>query len=328
MKILVIGSNSFSGSNLVKNLLEEGYDVIGVSRSKEYNSAFLPYKNHKKLKNFRFYNYDINNNTQDISKLIKKEKINNIFNFAAQGEVKSSFDFPIDHFRTNLVSQINLLEKIRKFDFIDNYIQISTPEVYGTVKNPVFESFNYNPSSPYAASKGGFDLYLLTLFKTYKFPVKFIRSSNVYGPCQQLYRIIPKSLILLSQNKKIPLHGGGRAQKIFTFTDDVSKGNILVMKKGITGEIYHISSTKMISVKELVKKICILVNKNFQKNIIIIKERIGEDRYYNISSKKIRKELSWKEEFSLDLGLTLTYKWVYDNFNFLKNQKLIYLHKK
>jgi dTDP-glucose 4,6-dehydratase len=100
------------------------------------------------------------------------------------------------------------------------------------------------------------------------------------------------------------------------------------MKKGITGEIYHISSTKMISVKELVKKICILVNKNFQNNIIITKERIGEDRYYNISSKKIRKELSWKEEFSLDLGLTLTYKWVYDNFNFLKNQKLIYFHKK
>ena len=79
MKILVIGSNSFSGSNLVKNLLEEGFDVIGVSRSKEYNSAFLPYKNHKKLKNFRFYNYDINNNIQDISKLIKKERINNIF---------------------------------------------------------------------------------------------------------------------------------------------------------------------------------------------------------------------------------------------------------
>ena len=69
-------------------------------------------------------------------------------------------------------------------------------------------------------------------------------------------------------------------------------------------------------------------NKNFQNNIIITKERIGEDRYYNISSKKIRKELSWKEEFSLDLGLTLTYKWVYDNFNFLKNQKLIYFHKK
>ena len=111
------------------------------------------------------------------------------------------------------MSHINLLEKIKRFDFIDNYIQISTPEVYGAVKNEMFESFNMNPSSPYASSKGALDLYLLTLFKTYKFPVKFVRSSNVYGPCQQLYRIIPKSLIVFLMNKKIMLDGGGKSKK-------------------------------------------------------------------------------------------------------------------
>ena len=89
--------------------------------------------------------------------------------------------------------------------------------------------------------------------------MNIIRPSNAYCSGQLLHRIIPKTIVSGLIGKKIPLHGGGRSQKIFTFIDDVSKGNILVMKKGITGEIYHISSTKMISVKELVKKICILV---------------------------------------------------------------------
>jgi len=328
MKVLVIGSNSFSGSNLVKKLLDHGYDVIGISRTKEYNNVFLPYKNHQRIKNFRFLNYDLNYDNNKIGSLLKRERIKNIFNFAAQGEVRSSFYFPLDHYQTNLMSHVNLLEKIKNFDFIDNYVQISTPEVYGATKNLGYESFDFNPSSPYASSKGALDLYLLTLYKTYNFPVKFVRSSNVYGPCQQLYRIIPKSLILFLQNKKISLDGGGRSKKIYTFIDDISEGEILILKKGKIGEIYHLSNNKLISIKNLVKKLCKYSGKKFSKYTKITNERIGQDRYYNISSRKIKSELKWKSKINLDLGIAMTYKWVTDNFDYLKKQKLFYKHKK
>ena len=289
---------------------------------------FLPYKNNTNLKNFKFYKFNLNFDNIKIASLIKKEKIQNIFNFAAQGEVRSSFYFPLDHYQTNLMAHVNFLEKIKKFDFIENYIQISTPEVYGTNKELVFESFNLNPSSPYASSKAALDLYLLTLHKTFEFPVKFIRSSNVYGPCQQLYRIIPKSFILFNQNKKINLDGGGKAKKIYTFIDDISEGEMLVMKKGKIGEIYHLSSNELISIKNVVQKIAKYSNKNFSNCVKISKERIGQDRYYNISSKKINNELKWKAETDFDLGLMMTYKWIQDNFDYLKKRKLFYQHQK
>lgn len=327
MKVLVIGSNSFSGSNLINKLLDEGYDVIGISRSKEYDNVFLPYKKNLRLKNFRFFNYNLNYDNKKIGNLIKKEKIKNIFNFAAQGEVRSSFYFPLSHYQTNCMSHINLLEKIKKFDFIDNYIQISTPEVYGAVKNVMIESFNMNPSSPYASSKGALDLYLLTLYKTYKFPVKFVRSSNVYGPCQQLYRIIPRSLIQFMRNKKILLDGGGKSKKIYTYIDDISEGELSIMNKGKFGDIYHLSTNKLISINRLVRKICKVTGKKFEENIKIGPERIGQDKYYNISAKKIEKKLKWKAKTDIELGLMSTYKWVYDNFNTLKKMKLDYTHK-
>ena len=328
MKVLVIGSNSFSGSNLINALLNEGYEVFGISRSDEYPRIFLPYKNNVNIKNFTFKKFNLNFDNNKIAKLVKKEKIKNIFNFAAQGEVRSSFYFPLDHYQTNLMAHVNFLEKIKNFQFIENYIQISTPEVYGSNKKFVFESFNLNPSSPYASSKASLDLYLLTLYKTYGFPVKFIRSSNVYGPCQQLYRIVPKSFILFNQNKKIHLDGGGKAKKIYTYIDDISEGEILVMQKGKIGEIYHLSSNKLISIKALVKKISNYSNKNFSNCIEISKERIGQDRHYNVSSKKINNELKWKAKTDLDLGLMMTYKWVQENINYLKKKKLFYQHKK
>ena len=328
MKILVIGSNSFSGSNLINILLNHGYDVIGVSRSEEYHEIFLPYKNNSSIKNFKFYKFNLNFDNKKIASLIKKEKIKNIFNFAAQGEVRSSFDFPLDHYQTNLMSHVNFLEKIKNFDFIENYIQVSTPEVYGTSKGLVSESFNLSPSSPYASSKAALDLYLLTLYKTYSFPVKFVRSSNVYGPFQQLYRIIPKAFIQFEKNKKIPIDGGGKSKKIYTHIDDVSEGEILIMKKGKFGEVYHLSTNRLISIKSLVKKLCEISEKKFSNHTTIVKERLGQDRCYNVSSKKINKELKWKAKINLDYGLALTYKWVMDNIEYLKKQKLTYIHKK
>ncbi len=328
MKVLVIGSNSFSGSNLVNKLLDKGYDVFGISRSEEYNDVFLPYKDNKRIKNFKFKKFNLNFDNNKIAKLIKKEKINQIFNFAAQGEVRSSFYFPLDHYQTNLMAHVNFLEKIKNFDFIDNYIQISTPEVYGSRKEFVYESFNLNPSSPYASSKASLDLYLLTLFKTYGFPVKFVRSSNVYGPCQQLYRIVPKSFIQFIKNNKIPLDGAGKAKKIYTYIDDISDGEILIMKKGKYGEIYHLSSNKLISIKELVRNISKITNRKFSDCVKISKERIGQDRHYNISSNKIYSELNWKTKINLEIGLANTYEWIKKNFSYLKKQKLVYSHKK
>ena len=66
----------------------------------------------------------------------------------------------------------------------------------------------------------------------------------------------------------------------------------------------------------------------FKKLVNITQERIGKDISYNLSSKKIRKELNWRPKTNLNKGLIETKKWIDANINFLKYQKLNYIHKK
>ena len=326
--ILILGSNSFSGSNFIKLVLEKGYKVIGISRSSENNSVYLPYKKSKNKRNFKFYKIDLNKNYKKIVGLIKKNKPTYIVNFAAQGMVNESWHTPEDWYNTNLISQVKFLKRIKDLNFIKKYLHITTPEVYGSFANWKSESDIFFPSTPYAISRASFDMHLLAYFKVYKFPVVFTRTANVYGPGQQLYRIVPKTIINLFLKKKLNLHGGGLSRRSFIYIDDASNANYKVLMRGKIGETYHISTNKIISIKDLVKKIYKKKDLNFKKYIYISNDRVGKDHTYKLSSKKLRKKLEWKDKISLDKGIDLTLDWIFKNFNYLKKKPLEYKHKK
>ena len=109
MKSLVIGSNSFSGSNFVNFLLNKKHKVIGVSRSKEYKSVYLRYKNNKFIKNFFFQKIDLNNDLNKLFNLILKIRPDFIINFSAQGMVAESWRSPEDWYKTNTLSTIKAI---------------------------------------------------------------------------------------------------------------------------------------------------------------------------------------------------------------------------
>jgi dTDP-glucose 4,6-dehydratase len=110
----------------------------------------------------------------------------------------------------------------------------------------------FSPTTPYAISRSAQDLNLLAFYKTYNFPVVFTRAANIYGPYQQSFRIIPKVIISILTNKKIPIHGKGNTLRSFIFMPDVSKAlyKIIEDKKNI-GETFHISSKKFITILDL-----------------------------------------------------------------------------
>jgi dTDP-glucose 4,6-dehydratase len=324
---LIIGSNSFSGSNFINYILSKNVRVVGVSRSRELNKVYLPYKENKFIENFNFFKVDLNYDNSRLLKIIKKFKPSYIVNFSAQGMVAESWKHPIDWYQTNLISQIRLHDQIRKFKFIKKYIQFTTPEVYGSFVNKKKESFFFEPSTPYAASRAACDLHLKTFFKAYNFPVIFTRTANVYGPGQQLYRITPKSIMFAKLKKKISLDGGGNSIRSFIYIDDVSRALSMLLKKGKIGYTYHISTNKFVSVKKLVNNIFRKM-KISKKNIKDVNDRLGKDHSYKLSSDLIRKEINWKEKINLNEGLKRTINWVNQNFNTLKNHKTKYIHKK
>lgn len=328
-KILVIGSNSFAGSNFIDFLLSANYKVFGVSRSNEINKIFLKYKNNKKIKNFFFNKINLNFD-KDINQLIgiiKKNKIRYIVNFAAQGMVAESWITPQDWYLTNIVSNAKLINKISKLK-ISKYLNFSTPEVYGSTSKMVSERNNFQPNTPYAVSRAAQDFNLFAYYKNFNFPIAITRAANIYGPHQQTYRIITKSIISYLINKKIPLHGKGNSTRSFIFMDDVSKilHKILIDKDSI-GQSFHISTKKFVTIKFLVNKIQNILK--IKKNLIInVKERDGKDLKYLLDSSKVMKRYPEIKYTSLEKGLKDTINWVSQNLDYLKKQSLNYKHKK
>ena len=242
--------------------------------------------------------------------------------------VSESWLTPEDWYNTNIIAQVRMYKELFKFKFIKKFIHVTTPEVYGSTKGKIKENFNFNPSTPYAISRTATDIHLKKYFENFKLPVIFTRTANVYGPHQQLYRIVPKALLSARLKKKINLHGGGTSKRSFIFIDDVSTATYLISTKGKIGDTYHISTDKIISIKDLVKKISQITNKKFNNLVRISHDRIGKDSYYNLDSKKIRGKLNWKAKVDIDTGLKKTLNWIDDNFVSLKKEKLNYIHKK
>lgn len=334
MEFLVIGSSSFSGSNFVNKLLEQDYGVIGVSRSKISN-LFLPYtwsneEYTKKLKNnkFIFEQIDLNNDLEKLNNLIDKYQPKYIINFAAQGMVAESWLNPTHWYKTNVLSQVALHDVLRTKTFLKKYIHVTTPEVYGSTDSGwLKENFQFSPSTPYAVSRAACDLHLMSFFNAYEFPVVFTRAANVYGPGQQLYRIIPRTILSCLSGKPMKLNGGGKSIRSFIHIEDVISATLDIAINANAGTSWHLSTKESISIKSLVEKICKLTNVEFSKIVEIDSERLGKDQNYLLDSTNVRNCFNWQEKYELEEGLKDTIKWVENNYDQLKNLNWNYQHK-
>ncbi len=330
-KVFVLASNSFTGSHFVNYLLENtGAEVIGISRSPEYNTILLPYLYKKKERptRFRFYQLDVNKDFDQVCALLEQEKPDVVVNYSAQGEVRNSWKWPEQWFETNCLSVVKLGQFLVGKPWLQRYVSISTPEVYGSTEENMKENNSYYPSTPYAASKLAGDLFLGTLYKKYNFPVVFTRSANLYGIHQQLYRIIPRTIIYLKMGKKIQLHGRGEAVRSFIHAQDVADATWKAITQGKNGEVYHLApQTEGISIKDLVEMICRMMGKNFESSVEMIEENFGQDAQYSLDATKARKELGWVPSIDLKEGIQEMIHWIEQNWGEIQKQPLEYVHK-
>lgn len=325
--VVVIGSNSFSGSSFVDYLLEKtDYQIVGISRSPEKNTAFLHYKQRNSPR-FQFQQADLNHDLIKIRGLVDQYRPEYVVNFAAQSEVAPSWKNPAHWYQTNVLALVNLLSELKDRPYLQKYVHASTPEVYGTMSGKVTENTHYSPSTPYAASKAAADLFIQMLVKNFNFPAVFTRVANIYGPGQQLHKIIPRSIIYIKLGKKIQLHGGGQSVRAFIHARDASTCVLNIMEKGKVGEIYHISTTEFIQIHELVQKICTKMNIDFPTATEIVGDRIGKDSAYILDSTKAMVEFGWKPKMSLDQGIETVIDWVTTYWDVLKHEPLEYVHK-
>jgi dTDP-glucose 4,6-dehydratase len=327
-KIVVLGANSFSGQDFVDLLLDDPKRmVIGVSRSPERSRLFLKYKERADLSRFRYHQLDLNRDMPALLRLLDAEKPEAIVNFAAQSEVAPSWEHPEHWYQTNCVALARLVNHLRCRDYLRRYVHVSSPEVYGTCVGSVTEEHSVNPSTPYAASKAAADTLLAIYQRQFGFPVMWVRATNVYGARQQLFKIIPRSVLYLKSGKTIELHGGGKAVKSYIHIRDVSRGELAILDGGKVGQIYHLSPDHGLPVRDVVRKICDVLGREFEQATRMVAERPGQDAAYVIDSNRARRELGWAPYVGLTEGLAEVVDWVDANLDEVQSMRFEYEHK-
>ena len=322
-KVIVTGGLGFIGSNLIEYLIGKNYFVINIDKS-SYSAN--PYNlKHLKKKKYAFYKIDIGNKKK-LYQILKKYRPIGIFNLAAETHVDRSIDDSKNFIKSNIIGVYNILEvlrKIKKEKRINiKLLHVSTDEVYGDLKSSqnASESFNYNPSSPYSASKASADQLIKAYIRTYGIKSTIVNSCNNYGPNQFPEKFIPKIIFNLLNNKSIPVYGKGNNLREWIYVKDNCEALYKIFKKGKIGENYNVGSGIRLRNIDLVKLILSIAKKNNislrnKKKILYVKDRPGHDKRYALNSNKIKKKLGWKHKTSLKKGLSHTIEW------YLKNKK-------
>ena len=326
-RYVVLGSNSFAGAACVAELLRQNAFVLGINRSAEASDIFLPYRAMPERDAYRFVQADINLDFEKITLELDRFEPEVVIDFAGQGMVAESWQDPAQWYTTNIISKARLHEYLRGVPWLKRYVRISTPEVYGSQDKLLSETWQSSPSTPYAVSHAAVDMSLRAYHQQYGFPVILNRFANFYGPGQQLYRIIPRTIIYALTGRKLQLHGGGTSVRAFIYGNDVSRGILASLELGEPGNIYHFSSEQFFTIRQVVELICSRMGIAFSTLAEVTSDRPGKDQAYLMDSSRARTELGWNDETSLESGVDQTIEWVKRNLAEIKKLPLNYIHK-
>lgn len=326
-KVVVLGCNAFSAAHFAGLCLDMGAEVLGINRSAEGSAAFLPCLTHPRKACYQFLQRDLNLHLPDILEAIRAFRPTHVADFAGQGMVSESWGAPDQWFQTNVLAKVRLVEGLRGLDSLQKYARVSTPEVYGHTPETVTEEAPYLPSTPYAVTHAAVDMHLRACHQRYGFPVVLTRSSNFYGPGQQLYRLIPRALLSGLTGARLPLHGGGHAIRNFLYIGDFCDALWRVMTQAPAGGIYHVAGEDALSIREVVGRIAARLDLPFEVLVEVTEDRPSKDLAYRLDAQKIRRELGWCPRVRLEEGLALTHAWVAANLAELRGLPWEYVHK-
>lgn len=334
--ILVTGGAGFIGSNFILDWLQE-YDEPIV------NLDALTYSGNKQNlvtlegnSNYIFIRGDICDR-EIVRELLNKHQPRAILHFAAESHVDRSIHGPEEFVQTNVVGTFRLLDETLTYwksltdtkKEVFRFLHVSTDEVYGSLgdSDPLFtESKQYEPNSPYSASKAASDHFVRAYHHTYGLPVITTNCSNNYGKYQFPEKLIPLIISNALQGKALPIYGDGLNIRDWLYVSDHCHAIRVVLGNGRIGETYNIGGVNEIANIEIVKMICSLLDEMAPRNkgkyeelITFVKDRPGHDRRYAIDTGKIQSELNWSPKETFETGIRKTVSWYLDNMTWIDN---------
>jgi dTDP-glucose 4,6-dehydratase len=326
--ILVTGGCGFIGSNFILDWLAQHDEAV-------VNVDLLTYAANPATlaaiagdARYAFERADICEHDA-MNALLAKYQPRAIVHFAAESHVDRSIHGPMDFVRTNVVGTATLLEAARAYwkslserdAKAFRFVHVSTDEVFGSLgpSDPKFhEHSQYQPNSPYSASKASSDHLARAYFHTYGMPVMVTNCSNNYGPRQFPEKLIPLMIVNAIAGKPLPVYGDGQQIRDWLFVSDHCSAIARVLEAGRPGEMYLVGGDAERANLDVVHTICAALAKHrpgtdYTQQITYVTDRPGHDRRYAIDFSKIERELGWRPVESFTTGLEKTVRWYLDN---------------
>ena len=337
MTILVTGGAGFIGANFVLDWLA-GNDEPVVNLDKlTYAGNLQTLSSLQGDKRHSFVQGDIGD-SRLVAELLNAHQPRAIVNFAAETHVDRSIHGPQAFIETNVVGTFHLLEAVRAYWGGLNeparqafrFLHVSTDEVYGslTADQPAFtESHQYQPNSPYSASKAASDHLVRSYHHTYGLPVLTTNCSNNYGPYHFPEKLIPLMIVNALAGKPLPVYGDGQQIRDWLYVKDHCSAIRRVLEAGTTGEVYNVGGWNEKPNLEIVNRVCALLDelrpradgKPYAEQITYVTDRPGHDRRYAIDARKLERELGWKPAETFETGIRKTVAWYLDNQEWVQN---------
>jgi len=330
--ILITGGAGFIGSHLVRLFVNKypEYQIINLDNL-TYAGNLANLTDIEDKKNYSFVKGDIVD-AEFIAHLFEENEIDGIIHLAAESHVDRSISNPIEFVMTNVVGTVNLLNAA-KHKWKDNFdgklfYHVSTDEVYGSLGEEGFfyENTNYDPHSPYSASKASSDHFVRAYHDTYKLPVVISNCSNNYGSFQFPEKLIPLAINNIKNNKAIPVYGKGENVRDWLWVEDHARAIDTIFHSGKIGDTYNIGGFNEWKNIELIKLLCKLMDNKLLRNegtseklISYVTDRAGHDLRYAIDASKLTGDLGWKPSLQFEEGLEKTVDWYLKNEDWLKN---------
>ncbi|PJE18141.1 dTDP-glucose 4,6-dehydratase [Legionella sp.] len=332
--ILVTGGCGFIGANFILNWLAANDEPVLNLDALTYAANVTNLLTLKNNKNYLFVQGGIEDRKL-INHLLANFQPRAIINFAAESHVDRSIHGPEKFIKTNIEGTFQLLEAARHYwSSIGHemqkrfrFLHISTDEVYGSLNptDPAFtEEKNYEPNSPYSASKAASDHLVRAWHHTYGLPVLTTNCSNNYGPYQFPEKLIPLMITNALANKPLSLYGDGKNVRDWLYVIDHCNAIERVLACGQIGSTYNIGGHNEMTNLEIVNTICQLLDElqpspegSYKRLITFIKDRPGHDRRYAINAQKIENELGWKPTETFATGIRKTVQWYLTNREWL-----------
>jgi len=319
--ILVTGAAGFIGSNFVQYFVEKYPDYNIVVLDKLTYAGNL--ENLAPVKDkIKFIKGDICDR-ELVEKIFKEEDINGVVHFAAESHVDNSIKTPFIFTETNVLGTHVLLDTAKNIwgeGSENKFVHISTDEVFGTLGNNKDEFFHearpIAPNSPYSASKAGSDCVARAYFETFKMNVNITNCSNNYGPYQHKEKLIPNTIKLALEDKKVPVYGTGENIRDWLYVLDHCKAIDNVFHNAKAGERYCIGGHNEMKNIDIVKLILKHLGKS-EDLIEFVTDRKGHDLRYAIDPTKIGQDLGWKPETKFEDGIIKTIDWYLEHREWL-----------